>query len=108
MPRGPAISLGGGIDLVSPASQAKPGTLAECLNYEVAQRNGYSRVDGFVRYDGRPGVAEYRVLRLFISNASVRPEERARVDLVESGDLESSEEAAGERRCVGTKTQSES
>jgi hypothetical protein len=101
MPRGPAISLGGGIDLVSPASQAKPGTLAECLNYEVAQRNGYARVDGFVRYDGRPGVAEYRVLRLFISNASVRPEERARVDLVEPDSLESSEEASGEEAVRG-------
>ena len=87
MPRGPAISLGGGLDLVSPASQARPGTLAECLNYEVAQRNGYSRIDGFVRYDGRPGVAEYRVLRLFISNASIRPEQRARIDLIEPDDF---------------------
>lgn len=67
MTRGPSIALSGGLDLVSPAGMTRPGTLSDCENYEVASRGGYSRISGFERFDGRPGVAEYRLLRLTVS-----------------------------------------
>jgi len=65
--RGPAIPLLGGLDLTTPSPMTRPGTLADCLNYEVASRRGYTRIDGFERFDGRPGVAEFRVLLLTTS-----------------------------------------
>ncbi len=70
MSRAPAIALTGGLDLTTPAPLARPGTLADCENYEVGSRVGYTRVDGFERFDGRPGVAEFRCLRLSISGIS--------------------------------------
>jgi hypothetical protein len=63
-----AIPLAGGLDLTTPGPQTKPGTLADCLNYEVASRRGYSRIGGFEPHDGGPGVAQHRVLRLSLSN----------------------------------------
>lgn len=68
--RKPAIALIGGLDLTTPAPLARNGTLADCLNYEVANRKGYSRIDGLERFDGGPGVAEYRNLRLTLSGVS--------------------------------------
>lgn len=64
------IALIGGLDLTTPSPLCKPGTLADCLNYEVASRAGYSRIDGFERFDGRPGVAEFRVMSLTCSSVT--------------------------------------
>ena len=64
MSRRNGIAFTGGLDLTTPGPLCRPGTLADCLNYEVANRRGYSRIDGFERFDGRPGVAEYRLLGL--------------------------------------------
>lgn len=58
------IFLGGGLDLNSPAGAAKPGTLHDCLNYEVTTRGGYSRILGVERFDGGPGVAQFKIARL--------------------------------------------
>lgn len=68
MSRAPAIGLIGGLDLTTPAPLTRPGTLSDCENYEVANRKGYTRVDGFERFDGRPGVAEFRLLRLSLTD----------------------------------------
>jgi hypothetical protein len=46
-----AVPLDGGLDFVSPPSMVRPGTLTDCLNYEVVDRNGYRRVDGYYRWD---------------------------------------------------------
>lgn len=48
------IVLSGGLDLVTPKLAAQPGTLQDCLNFEVAYRSGYRSIDGFTRYDGLP------------------------------------------------------
>ncbi len=64
-----AIALSGGLDLTTPAPLTRAGTLADCLNYEVASRRGYTRIDGFERFDGRPGVAEHRVLQVAVTDA---------------------------------------
>lgn len=70
MSRQTPITLTGGLDLTTPAPLCRPGTLADCLNYEVASRSGYSRIDGFERFDGRPGVAEFRIIQLTCSGIS--------------------------------------
>ena len=47
--------LSGGLDLVSDAMTVRHGRMAECLNFEqVFGRQGYRRIDGYERYDGRP------------------------------------------------------
>lgn len=47
------IPLRGGLDFVTPKTQVAPGTLSECLNFEVADRLGYRRINGYVPYDGK-------------------------------------------------------
>lgn len=47
------VLLAGGLDLVTPAMSIKPGRLIDALNYE-ATANGYRRMDGYERLDGRP------------------------------------------------------
>lgn len=58
------IKLEGGLDLLTVTPEASPGTLQDCLNYERGIREGYSRIGGLERYDGQPGVAEFRLWRL--------------------------------------------
>lgn len=45
--------LGGGLDVVTPAISKKPGVMISCINHEP-RPEGYRRIDGFERYDGRP------------------------------------------------------
>ncbi len=58
------VMLVGGIDLMTPTPVVAAGTLRACLNYEVATRDGYSRIPGFERFDGGPGVAQFRLVML--------------------------------------------
>lgn len=46
------VPLQDGLDLQAPKLIARPGTMMDCLNYEIIDRLGYSRIDGFSRYDG--------------------------------------------------------
>lgn len=46
------VPLLDGLDLQSPKLLAKPGSMLECLNYEIIDKQGYSRIDGYMRYDG--------------------------------------------------------
>lgn len=57
------FGLGGGLDLVTPGIVKNPGGLIGAVNYE-ATNNGYRRIDGFERFDGRPkpSEAQYWVL----------------------------------------------
>lgn len=77
MDRGPsqpyktaAIPLDGGLDFVSPPSMVQPGTLTRCLNYEVVDRNGYRRADGYGRWDGSFTFAEDREYQVTFGIAS--------------------------------------
>ena len=47
------ISLDGGVDLSRGPSDTPAGRLRDCFNYEVGWSRGYTRVDGFERFDGR-------------------------------------------------------
>lgn len=62
------MKLKGGVDLASPAPIAPPGTLRDCLNYEVATRDGYTRILGVERFDGGPGVAQFKIAQFGISD----------------------------------------
>lgn len=46
--------LGGGLDTVTPALSVPPGRLIACVNFEPHYSDGYRRIDGFERFDGRP------------------------------------------------------
>lgn len=49
------IALDFGLDLTTPKPVAPSGTLSGCLNYEITDRVGLKRIDGFERFDGRLG-----------------------------------------------------
>lgn len=54
----------GGLDLTTVKSLVKPGTLKECLNFEVSTISGYSRISGVARFDGSEDVGSYKIWRL--------------------------------------------
>ena len=39
----------GGVDLITPATQIKPGRLLACLNYECPVQGGYRAIDGYAQ-----------------------------------------------------------
>jgi hypothetical protein len=49
------IPLDYGLDLVEPKPVARSGSLSTCLNYEITDRSGLRRIDGYERFDGRLG-----------------------------------------------------
>lgn len=49
MSRSAYITLGGGIDLVTPPSQLAPGAALYCINYECPITGGYRRIDGYTQ-----------------------------------------------------------
>lgn len=56
------VPLIGGVDLNSSALNVKPGRLLSCLNFERTYgKQGYRRIDGYERFDGRskPSEASY-------------------------------------------------
>jgi len=47
------FALGGGLDVVTPALSIPPGRAISAVNFEPWYSDGYRRVDGFERFDGR-------------------------------------------------------
>lgn len=58
-------ALTGGLDLSTNKVSVNPGTLADALNYEVSDVDGYTRISGFERFDGQFRVAETMPARLY-------------------------------------------
>jgi hypothetical protein len=56
----------GGLDLTTPSLRLQPGALQECVNFEVASTGGYSRVEGYERFDGRtsPSSVTYTLVQM--------------------------------------------
>ena len=56
--------LGGGLDLMTPPIALASGKVFDAQNYEPEVSGGYSRIDGYERYDGRtkPSSAGYWLL----------------------------------------------
>lgn len=46
--------LGGGLDVVTPALSVPPGRMIACVNFEPHYNDGYRRILGYERFDGRP------------------------------------------------------
>ena len=67
------FTLGGGLDLVTPASSMPPGRLIGCLNYEPDDQGGYRRIQGYERFDGRPSPSDADYWRLPFTNGSTEP-----------------------------------
>ena len=60
------IALDGGLDIVTPTLNLKPGVARASINFEASMTGGYARVAGFERLDGRPApsTADYRILNV--------------------------------------------
>jgi len=52
------ISLGGGLDQVTPTLALKPGVARRAANFEASVNGGYTRIQGYERFDGRPNPSE--------------------------------------------------
>ena len=48
------INFEGGLDLETPGLSVQPGRMLSCKNYEIDTLGGYSRVEGYERFDGQP------------------------------------------------------
>ena len=53
------VLLDKGLDLTTPPLAVEPGSLVDCLNYEMVADAGYKRIDGYERFDGYPNGAVY-------------------------------------------------
>lgn len=51
------VDLNGGLDFVTPRPSVAPGALIDCLNFEVSDRMGYQRTQGYEGFDGRPSIS---------------------------------------------------
>lgn len=49
--------LVGGLDVVTPYFNLRPGQMIECANYECLPEGGYRRIDGYMLYDGSESAA---------------------------------------------------
>lgn len=68
--------LTGGLDLVTVKPVARPGSLKECMNFEVSTISGYSRIGGLVRFDGSEEVGRYKIWRLkYVDGGTFTPGE---------------------------------
>lgn len=52
------VRLRGGLDLITPTLDLKPGVLRDSINWEVSTTGGYTRIAGYERFDGRPSPAD--------------------------------------------------
>lgn len=76
------------MDIVSGALNVRPGRLSECLNFEqVFGKQGYRRIDGYERFDGRPEPHKATYYVMEFDSGSVE---------IESGDIVTGAAASAE------------
>ena len=65
------FQLAGGLDQVTPTLMLPPGVARQAVNFECSITGGYTRIQGYERYDGhaRPSDAIYLVLSCTITGA---------------------------------------
>lgn len=65
------ISLGGGLDQVTPTLALRPGIARRAANFEASINGGYTRIAGYERFDGRPNPSDatYTILTVQLSGA---------------------------------------
>jgi len=66
-------ALVGGEDLVTPPLQVKPGKLLYSQNYEPGEAGGYTRLQGYERFDGQPKPSESTFILLPFDAGSNEP-----------------------------------
>lgn len=64
------IMCKGGLDLITPTLNLKPGVARASLNFEASTSGGYSRIGGYERLDGRPAPSAATILILTVSGAN--------------------------------------
>lgn len=59
-------SYPGGLDQTTPSLSLQPGALRAVVNFECSQSGGYSRIEGYERFDGRssPSRATYTIVQV--------------------------------------------
>lgn len=69
------FALQGGLDVESAHLARRPGLVMGSRNYESSSENGYERVGGYERFDGRPrpSDAPWRLLRLQADVPAISP-----------------------------------
>jgi len=65
------VIVDGGLDLVRAAPAALPGSIRECLNYEVGFSRGLARIDGLERFDGQTNPSSTNAWRYYMPNADI-------------------------------------
>ena len=65
------IRLGGGLDQVTPTLTLPPGFARKAANFECSVNGGYTRIEGYERFDGRasPSAALYNILTCTLTGA---------------------------------------
>lgn len=64
------LQLNQGLDLTTPKLLAPTGSLFSCLNYEITDTQGMSRIDGLEKYDGWLSPATNTLLHVKVSGFS--------------------------------------
>jgi hypothetical protein len=59
------IALNGGLDLSTAKLMVEPGSMLDCLNYELVDELGYRRIDGYAPYDGHAVLTDFPSLQAF-------------------------------------------
>lgn len=70
-----AVTLSGGLDLVTPPIKVEAGTASEALNYFESVKGGYTRIAGYERFDGQlsPSHATYYLVTITQWDQRVTP-----------------------------------
>lgn len=61
------VALNAGLDLSTAKLLVEPGSMIDCLNYEVVEELGYRRIDGFAKYDGNIQFNDIDSLRVHVA-----------------------------------------
>jgi hypothetical protein len=61
------VPLNTGLDLTTAKIMAEPGSMLDCLNYELVDQVGYRRIDGFMPYDGSISIKDIPDVRIMSS-----------------------------------------
>lgn len=62
------ILLRGGLDQVTPSLTLKPGFVKQASNFECSVFGGYTRIDGYERFDGRPSPSAATKTAVYIAS----------------------------------------
>lgn len=67
------IKLRGGLDQVTPSLTLKPGFAKQASNFECSVYGGYTRIEGYERFDGRPSPSAATQTMIFIATRLSTP-----------------------------------